>query len=140
MHNNWMLHTIVAEGQHFQHSSVLASSPCEHEASFRGSAATARFAIRLSKLSKSSSCDFSSVLNDCTSLHLSILVMQRAKMSMIRFPASVVRAICIIETIGSSRFSSKWVAKSFPQCRTTRWCGHLRSRGWGETSPIGFAE
>ena len=88
--NHWMLHAIVDENQHFWHSSEPANSPCEHEAYIRESAATARFAMRLSKLSKSRSCAFSSVLNDCTSLRLSILVMQRAKMSMIRFSASVV--------------------------------------------------
>ena len=118
--NHWMLHAIVDENQHFWHSSVLASSPCEQEAYFRESAATARFAMRLSKLSKSSSCVFSSVLKDCNSLRLSILVMQRGKMSMIRFSANVVQTNCIIEAMGSSssRFSSNWVAKSLQTSRT----------------------
>ena len=38
------------------------------KAYFRESAATARFATRLTKLSKSRSCAFSLVLNDSTSL------------------------------------------------------------------------
>ena len=84
-----------------------ASSPCEHEVYFGGSAATARFAMRLSKLSKSRSCAFSLVLNDSTTLRVSILVIQRAKMLMIRFSASVVRAVRIIETVQSSGFSFK---------------------------------
>ena len=46
------------------------------KAYFRENAANASFAMRLSKLSKSRSCAFSSVLDGCTSLRLSILVMR----------------------------------------------------------------
>ena len=105
--NNWILRAVVDEAPLPWHSSVPASSPCEHEVYFGGSAATARFAMRLSKLSKSRSCAFSLVLNDSTTLRVSILVIQRAKMLMIRFSASVVRAVRIIETVQSSGFSFK---------------------------------
>ena len=38
-----MLHAIVDEGQQFWHPSVLAISPCEHEAHFRESSSTVCF-------------------------------------------------------------------------------------------------
>ena len=125
---NLRVDSSVDERQHFLPFVVPTSSPSEREAFFRDSAATAR-----ASRCDCPSCAFSSALNICTSLRLSIFVMQRAKMSIIRFSASVARANFIIEAMGSSACSPNWVAKSLPKYLTRS--NALRVQRWLRARP-----